>query len=336
MKVAIIGNGIVGATCAYYLGKEKGFEIDVYDDQKYTGTRAAVGIICPWVTQRRNKAWYELVESGANFYHKLAKDLGTNAFMRKTGAIIIHEKLHDKLLKIAQDRLQTNPIMKSVKEVSNIPNEFAYEKGIFVEGAFSIDGLEYLKLINKHTPQTNFIDKTVTLKEVLSMDYDKIIIASGARIESLLDDLNIKLDHSAQKGMLLEYGYQKNDHPIIMPQGEIDFLFKDQSLVIGASHENQYKHLEYDENIAQDLIAQARKYLPLKENHTGYRIGLRSQNSKNLPFFGSLKENPNIYCIGGLGSSGLTSGPYIAYLISQHLIYHTKLDERYDVNQFVL
>ncbi len=338
MKIAIIGNGIVGATCAFYLGQDENNQIDVYDDNTYSGTKAAVGIVCPWVSQRRNKAWYELVEKGANFYDTLSKDLNTDTFMNRKGAIIIHDTLHEKLFNLAKKRLKHNPIMKHVTKnipTHKMPPHFKYDKGFYIEGAFSIDGQDYLNHINQKTQNTHFHHQTVSLKTLIEKDYDKILIAAGARLEPLLNELNINMEHKAQKGMLLEIPYEDNDYAIIMPKGEIDFLFKKDALVIGASHENDYRNLDFDEAIKDDLLKQAHAYLDFEVKDLKHRIGLRSQNSQNLPFFGYLNQYPNIYCVGGLGSSGLTSGPYIGYLMSEHILHDTKLDERFDPNQFI-
>ena len=48
MKVAIIGGGIVGATCAYYLSKNKDIELTVFDYGVGQATKASAGIISPW------------------------------------------------------------------------------------------------------------------------------------------------------------------------------------------------------------------------------------------------------------------------------------------------
>ncbi len=74
-KVAVVGGGVVGATTAYYLSRNKDVDVDLYDWGKYQASGAAVGIICPWLNQRRNQFWYELVRDGAEFYDKLIDDL---------------------------------------------------------------------------------------------------------------------------------------------------------------------------------------------------------------------------------------------------------------------
>lgn len=47
MKIAIVGAGIVGSTAAYYLSKEKGVEVTVFDHGLGQATKAAAGIISP-------------------------------------------------------------------------------------------------------------------------------------------------------------------------------------------------------------------------------------------------------------------------------------------------
>src|SRR5699024_9322032 len=74
-KIIIIGGGIAGASSAYYLSKE-GVDVTLID-RSDTGqaTDAAAGIICPWLAQRRNKAWYRLVRMAAKMYPDLIKEL---------------------------------------------------------------------------------------------------------------------------------------------------------------------------------------------------------------------------------------------------------------------
>ena len=74
-KIAVIGAGIVGSTAAYYLSKSPDVEVTVFDDGKGQATKAAAGIISPWFSKRRNKAWYRIARLGADFYQDLIADL---------------------------------------------------------------------------------------------------------------------------------------------------------------------------------------------------------------------------------------------------------------------
>ena len=75
--------------------------------------------------------------------------------------------------------------------------------------------------------------------------------------------------------------------------------------------------------------------MPLPKVEFTTRIGLRSNNKLNLPFYGKLEPFDDIYITGGLGSSGLSSGPIIGYRLAQHILEDSVLDNRYDPKQFV-
>src|SRR5699024_2628219 len=116
-KVVIIGGEIVGATSAYVLRKN-GIDFTIVDaDMEGRATSAAAGIISPWVTKRRNKAWYTLARNGAKYYHSMMTDLEKDGFhdtgYKQVGAVRLHkerEKLEE-LLDIAIKRREDAPEM---------------------------------------------------------------------------------------------------------------------------------------------------------------------------------------------------------------------------------
>ena len=92
-KVAIVGAGIVGATTAYYLSKEADVKVTVYDHGLGQATKAAAGIISPWFSKRRNKAWYKMARLGADFYIDLLNDLQESGqevdFYQRSGVFLL-------------------------------------------------------------------------------------------------------------------------------------------------------------------------------------------------------------------------------------------------------
>ena len=86
---------------------------------------------------------------------------------------------------------------------------------------------------------------------------------------------------------------------------------------------------------ANYLIKEAQKHIHLPSSKYQYRIGLRSQNSKHQPFYGLLHPYNNVYIAGGLGSSGLTSGPIIGYRIAQHFLSKKPFNQAYSPNAFI-
>ena len=117
MKIAIVGAGIVGSTAAYYLSKEKDVEVTVFDHGLGQATKAAAGIISPWFSKRRNKAWYRMARLGADFYQDLVSDLENDgydtSFYDQSGVVLLKKddsKL-DGLYQHAETRLEESPII---------------------------------------------------------------------------------------------------------------------------------------------------------------------------------------------------------------------------------
>lgn len=73
-EIIIIGGGIVGSTAAFYLSRYAECNITLIG-QWSAMQHGRYGIICPWLSQRRNKDWYRLTAQGANFYLQLMEDL---------------------------------------------------------------------------------------------------------------------------------------------------------------------------------------------------------------------------------------------------------------------
>lgn len=336
MNIAIIGYGIVGATTAFYLSSHHQFKIDIYDDDSISGTKAAVGIVCPWVSQRRNKTWQSLVNQGAGFYSQLSTDLQDDSFRFNKQAIVLHHTLHHKLLDLANTRYRSNPIMGKPEEIYNT---YGFEKGILIPGAFYVDGRILLEKLKSQTPNVNHIKQRVILNDshtIYGKYYDQIIICCGGGLQDIINFDQFHMDFYPQKGMLLEFDYPINNKPMVIPQGEIDIIYHQEKLIIGASHQNKFNTLDFEETVAQNLITQAKSLIDIT-NPSGYRIGLRAQNSKNMPYYGRLNDYPHIIVASGLGSSGLTCGPLIGKKIADAISKSTPFNNgESDVNKFII
>src|SRR5687767_13480140 len=90
----VVGAGILGAAVAYHLAKE-GAAVTIIDrGDKGQATDAAAGIVCPWLSQRRNQKWYRLAKGGAKFYPSLIEELQsygeTETGYARVGTLCLH------------------------------------------------------------------------------------------------------------------------------------------------------------------------------------------------------------------------------------------------------
>ncbi|MEC3035051.1 FAD-dependent oxidoreductase, partial [Bacillus thuringiensis] len=119
----VVGSGILGASTAYHLAKA-GANVTIVDRQQLgQATDAGAGIVCPWLSQRRNKAWYKIVKGGARYYssfQQLEEDGETDTGYNRVGAISLHtdEKKLDQMEERAYKRREDAPEIGEITRLS--------------------------------------------------------------------------------------------------------------------------------------------------------------------------------------------------------------------------
>lgn len=359
-KIAVIGGGIVGATAAYHLTKQDTVDVTVFDEGIGQATAAAAGIICPWLSQRRNQNWYRLVSYGASLYPELMEELTALQVSplpyEQVGAYVFKKTtpLLEKLEKIAYQKRVDAPMMGelcrvSAADVSKTISGWAGKDGaIFCSGGGRVDGHQFVNQLldiaqqrGAHLHQErvqlekNSDGKIVVVRSIGKETFDKVLLASGAWLKELLQPLQYEVDVRPQKGQLLELQLETAEDtsqwPVCMLHGEIDILpFENGKVIVGATHENEQGFdLTPNETLLENMYEEACEvFPPLRQaKRTGVRVGTRAYTSDFLPFFGQLTEEPQLFVASGLGSSGLTSGVAVGKLLAQLMLQEeTKLD----------
>ena len=346
-EIIIIGGGIVGTTAAFYLSKESKHPITLIDMGLGTASRAAAGIICPWLSQRRNQDWYRLTAQGAAFYLQLMDDLTEAGKQKlpyqKKGSLIFKKKkdLLEKLYQLGLERRESEEMIGELsihdaQELRHlIPNLATDHGAVLTKGGGRLDGAALLDLLQGCFLQNGGTilhgraqlgpKQTVQLGDK-TLAYDQIILACGAWLPDMLEPLGYQVDIRPQKGQLLEVhtAFETENWPGLILPGEIDILpFEDGKLVIGASHENDKGFdLAVDPEVIGGMKKSASQFLPdladLPISKT--RVGTRAYTSDFLPFYGHLKDRQSIWVASGLGSSGLTSGPFIGWQMAREIL----------------
>lgn len=345
--VIIIGGGIVGSTAAFYLSQDSNIDLTLIDHGIGTATRAAAGIICPWMAQKKNKDWYRLTSQGAVFYRQLVADLESAGAkdipFKQTGTIGLKSKpeLLDKIKKIAEDRRLDTPTIGDIttlegQEVSNyLPPLKPDFYGIHLEGGGRIDGGKLIDLLQEKflenggallQGQARLIDEGTVQLDGRELTADHIILATGSWLPDMLEPLGYQVDVRPQKGQLLELDtdFDTSDWPVCMPYGQIDILpFENGKIIVGATHEDNMGYdLTLDPEKIQTMHEKSAEFMPDLANYpvVRTRIGTRAYTSNYAPFYGTVPEMDNIWVASGLGSSGLTNGPFIGWQIAKEIL----------------
>ncbi|WP_303886412.1 FAD-binding oxidoreductase [Abiotrophia defectiva] len=352
-NLAIIGGGIVGATAAYYALKE-GHTVTLYEDGTGQATKAAAGIICPWFTLRRNKPWYYLVSQGAEFYRRFMADLAedglnTDLIFQEVGALLVR-KNESSLMRDQERAQERRPASPSIGEVASLSAQEAMDKfplletpypASFVSGGARLDGAALIQELHGLIPklggklihgQAQLVADGEQRVSVLgpqkdTRSYDAILLACGAWLPHTLEPLGYEVAISPQKGQLFSV-YQPdwagNTCPVVMPPGKFDIIpFQNGELVIGATHENDRGYdLSVEAERLAELQERASSMLPFLSEQVAYhrvKVGIRAYTPDYAVLVGPVPELESVWAVSGLGSSGLTSGPFLGYQWVKHV-----------------
>lgn len=151
-KVIVIGSGILGASTAYQLAKLGAKVLIIDRKDKGQATDAAAGIICPWLSQRRNQAWYRLAKAGARYYPELVQELEregeADTGYAQVGALSIHEDL-DKISKMEERAYLRKADAPEMGEITRLNEEETRHlfpllgegyHSVHISGAARVDG----------------------------------------------------------------------------------------------------------------------------------------------------------------------------------------------------
>lgn len=347
--IVVIGAGIVGASAAYHLARA-GADVTVIDRfDRGQATDAAAGIVCPWLSQRRNKAWYELVKGGARHYPQLIKQLKadgeTETGYKRVGAISIHSDI-EKLEKMAERARQRRVDAPEIGEIQILSPEetkklfppIGEEYGsVYVSGGARVNGRALRDALIRASQKNGakFIngDASLVMEEdeikgvkvnSMELEVEKVIITAGAWAKELFQSHRINFDVTPQKAQIVHLQIDNettNDWPVVMPPNNQYMLtFKDGKVVIGATHEDD---VGFDTRVTagglNEIFSKALQVAPGLSEATVVetRVGFRPFTPGFLPIIGEVPTIKGAFVVNGLGASGLTSGPYLGSEIAK-------------------
>lgn len=363
----VLGAGILGAATAYHLAKA-GRKVTVVDRlDRGQATAAAAGIICPWLSQRRNQAWYRLAKNGARYYPTLVKALHadgeTETGYEQVGTIRLHHdpvKL-DRIEERACQRRQDAPEMGEIKRLTAAETQHLFPVlssdqfgAVYISGGARVDGKAMrdalLRAAIAHG--ATVIHGNATLHDQhgrvvgVQIDQDvfaadRLILTTGAWLRDLLLPLGIAFDVVPQKAQIIHTQLSIRDTanwPVVMPPNNQYMLaFPEGRVVIGATHED---HTGFDTRVTvggvHEILDKALQVAPGLKDATilETRVGFRPFTPGFLPVIGKLESLGEVFIANGLGASGLTVGPYLGSELAK-LAMGLELQierEDYDIN----
>jgi len=344
-KIIVVGSGILGASAAYHLSRSDA-EVTLID-AKHPGraTDAAAGIICPWLSQRRNQAWYRLAKSGARYYAELTERLRAegehDTGYARVGALSLHtdpgkiEQMRERAEKRREDAPEIGEITvldeAQVRELFPLLNEGYL--AVQVSGAARVDGRALRNAmvsaavrngakVKEGQARLETSEGRVTGVDVSGefLSADEVVVCAGAWSGELLRSLGLDFQVTYQKGQILHLGIPSQPDsgrwPVVIPPTDQYLLaFDDGKMVVGATHENGVE-LDDVRVTAGGMHEVLDKGLALASGLADgeveeVRVGFRPFTPGFLPVIGRVPGWEGLITANGLGASGLTMGPFL-------------------------
>ncbi|MDQ0351863.1 D-amino-acid dehydrogenase [Alkalibacillus filiformis] len=348
MSYVIVGGGILGASTAYHLAK-KGEQVTLIDrNDQGQATDAAAGIVCPWLSQRRNKAWYQLVKNGARYYPELVEALEndgeSNTGYKRVGTISLHtdqDKL-EKMVERAEKRREDAPEIGEIKLLS--PEEtkamfppLSEEYGsVYVSGGARVDGRairdalisaakKYGATIIEGDAQLVAKDGQVSGVKIQGdyIEATQVIDTAGAWSKQLVEPIGVDYDVITQRAQIIHLdlmGEDTADWPVVMPPSNAYLLtFSGGRVVLGATR-TDYAGFDYRATAGgiREILDKALTVAPGLDDASilETRVGFRPYTPGFLPIIGPMPNYDGLLVANGLGATGLTAGPYLGSVLA--------------------
>lgn len=328
MNITIIGGGLAGASIGYHLVK-LGNSVTIYDrNDKGQATFASAGIVCPWISQRRNKKWYRLVTKSAHYYPEfismLEKDSGLSTGYKNSGAIcLFKENIFDKATKRISDKAIDNPDVGEVRQLTKDelsalhPSLTTDYPALIVEGGGQVRGRKLLAALKEAFIKHGGIWENKSY-DAGNDDTLKIYTTGAWGAEQTYKP---EIAHQRAEIMHFKLKNQKDlQSPVVMALGPTYIVhLENDEYVIGTTHidTDSFDTAPTVEsyNYLQDELY--KYFKPEDVEITEMGVGLKPYTRDFLPFIGYVDKNT--FVVNGMGSTGLTASPFVGQEVARLL-----------------
>lgn len=328
MNITIIGGGLAGASIGYHLVK-LGNSVTIYDrNDKGQATFASAGIVCPWISQRRNKKWYRLVTAGAHYYpgfiSTLEKESGMSTGYKNSGAIcLFKENIFDKATKRISDKAVDNPDVGEVRQLTKAeltalhPSLTTDYPALIVEGGGQVKGRKLLAALKEA-----FIKHGGTW-ENKSYDGDNDDTLKIYTTGAWGTEQTYMPEIAHQRAEIMHFKLLNQEtlqSPVVMALGPTYIVhLENDEYVIGTTHIDTDSFdttptMESYNYLQEELY----KYFKREDVEiTEMGVGLKPYTRDFLPFIGYVDDNT--FVVNGMGSTGLTVSPFVGQEVARLL-----------------
>jgi D-amino-acid dehydrogenase len=343
MRIVIIGAGVLGASAAFHLARAgaQAIVVDAHLDGR--ATAAGAGIICPWVSGLEDQTFYRLYAGGGEYYADLTAALAeageTDFGYRQAGAMLVSGDAQELAWIERTVRQRKASAMGEITRLSAREAQALFPPlrpglgGVLVSGGARVDGRRLAAALLRAAGSKVIQGQAalaVEANRVVGVDVggdripaDRVIVTAGAWVDHVLRPVGLNLPIEPQRGQIVHLrleGVETEDWPVILPPGSHYIVpFDGGRIVAGATRETG-AGFDYRVTAAgqAEVLAEALRIAPGLQEATMIetRVGFRPVGAEIRPLLGWVRGIDGLAVGNGLGSAGLTIGPFAGRLLA--------------------
>ncbi len=316
MKIAVIGGGFCGLACSWYLSEKA--DVVLYDQQKIGAGASGLqaGLLHPYAGPKAMVSWQAHAALAESI---ILLDIANKA----KGSAVYSARgiLRPQIASMDFTESLKYPDVSSwdAKEcLAHIP-KLASLPGLFIHSGITVNCPAYLEGLWLACQQKNVIFKQATILNPSDITgYDYIVFTVGAGLNKLMSIEHPPISLIKGQALQLEWPY-KDPLPFAVNAGIQFSQIEPTSVWAGATYERNWTHDGPDKKAEDEIRRKIALFSPefsklaLRATWTSFRA---ATNDKK-PFI--THTEPNIYCLGGMGSKGLLYHAYMAKKLSKSI-----------------
>ena len=339
----LIGQGLAGSTLAYQLTSRGKTVMVIDENQQFTSSKVAAGLVNPFTGPRMVKSWKveELIPYMERFYRELeqitkASFLKERVMYRPFNSV---EHLNDWTGRSAHPNYQK--FLLGFGDDSNHDKYVHDEHGGIEIKSFVLNVPLFISEFRDHLLRENQLITGVFDEEQLilgeehfqykDLRFTNLVFCNGYKV--IRSKYFSWLPMAPVKGEIL-FLKMKNDFEtiynrscFIIPQGK--FVFR-----AGSTYVREVDSESPTESGKNEIRTKLNSLLKSEYEIVGHEAGIRPGTIPRRPLLGRHPEFNNMFVFNGLGTKGVSLAPYFSDQFANYLENKEDLDEEVDIKKY--
>lgn len=343
-QLLIVGQGIAG-TLFSYLCLKNGISFDLVDNgHRKSSSIVSSGIINPVTGKRYVKSWEyeELKEYFVPIYEEISDMMEFQVFREMETIVVLHSAEAMNFWDTRKHDTEYDEYLTDDPVTGKFRNFIGEQETGKIKGCYQVAIRELLAgwrqlLIEKNLYVASDVDvDQLTAKDRIqlgSTEYEKVVLCTGA--EAARENLWSAVPFDPLKGEVLIDASKDFSGSDILKRKLFFVPLPDGRLWIGATYDRDYGEEEgITEEARKMMLDTIHEYLDYEPVVSKHLVALRPTLRDRRPVLGKHPHKENVYLFNGLGTKGMSLGPYCAVKLYEYMYENGEMPDEISLERF--